>query len=78
MYLSIYDHEAAVKFRHVVCVTCFDDLVGAYLGSALHRSPRGDWVMPEAGESLDDLWSLVEGPQRPWNRRNGYGAMMQR
>lgn len=71
LYLSIYDHEAKVSFRHVVCVSCFDDLVSAWLQHALHRTPRGEWAMPEADETLDGLWTLVEGPQRPRFGQNG-------
>lgn len=73
LYLSIYDHDAAIKFRHVLCADCFDLVLGAWVGRALHRDPRGDWTIPEPAESLDDLWTLLEGPQARYSLRNRLG-----
>lgn len=59
VYLTFYDGDLAVKFRHIVCPRCVEVLTEEWIGKALHRDLYGRWRDPEPGESLESLL----GPQ---------------
>ena len=56
VFLNLYRGDSRAAFRASVCPQCLADLVSEWLAQALHRDPRGFWVIPDGADSLDALW----------------------
>lgn len=53
LYLTYYVGDESAKMRFVICPSCVEEVIGSWLGKALHRSEDGSWCDPDPEETLE-------------------------
>ena len=69
LYLTQFERNRSLKLRYVICPECVTALTSEWEKLSLYRDAFGQWNSQEEGTSLNDLWTLQEDRQLPWERR---------